>query len=56
MYDQNEFFDLLAACADKPLALADDNEPTFFQNPERGDIVFDNTGIQGAHPDVTQKR
>jgi hypothetical protein len=56
MYDQNEFFDLLAACAGKPLAIADDSEPTFFQDPERGDIVFDNTGIQGAYLDVTQKR
>src|SRR5579872_3816000 len=52
---QNVFFDLRAARIGKVPVLADTSEPAFFQNAARADIVFDNTGINGAHRHLTQE-
>ena len=43
---QNVFFNLLATCIGKPLALAANSKPTFFQDPQRGYIVFGSTAIE----------
>jgi hypothetical protein len=51
---QNNFFDLLAARVGERRVFAGDPEPAFFQDPDRGYVVFGNMSIEASRLCVTQ--
>ena len=52
---ENNFFNPVAWCVESPRLLDAKREPAFFQNAERGDIVFRDMGVKGARLDSSQE-
>src|SRR5439155_193845 len=52
---QDDFLDFFAPCVCKPVSVPRNNEPAFFHDSNRGDIVLGRAAVNRTYADVTQK-
>src|SRR5437867_10446658 len=52
---QDDFLDFFAPCICKSVTVPRNNEPAFFHDSNRGDIVLGRAAVDRTHSDVTQK-